>query len=200
VPGGHGAACAGADPAIWFPNIGDERAAKAICTPAPFSWLPGLGTAARLARAVMGAMAEEVVLSDGWPSVGGAVLIDGQVHRSSGPWTPAVHDLLCFLEANGFDGSPRVLGFDHRGREVLSWIDGEAPLAPWPQWMQSDEVLADLGSLLRRYHDTVAAYTPPMSAAWRVWLGSPGGPIIRHGDLWPSNVVFRHEQPVVLID
>ncbi len=148
----------------------------------------------------MGAMAEEVVLSDGWPSVGGAVLIDGQVHRSSGPWTPAVHDLLCFLEANGFDGSPRVLGFDHRGREVLSWIDGEAPLAPWPQWMQSDEVLADLGSLLRRYHDTVAAYTPPLSAAWRVWLGSPGGPIIRHGDLWPSNVVFRHEQPVVLID
>ena len=35
---------------------------------------------------------------------------------------------------------------------------------------------------------------------WRRWIGSPGGPIIRHGDLWPSNVIFRDGVPVALID
>ena len=139
-------------------------------------------------------------LSDGWPSVGGAVLLDGTVHRSTGPWTAAVHALLGYLESRRFDGAPRVLGFDARGREVLSWVDGVAPGYPFPAWMQTEEVLVDLGALLRRYHDTVVDFTPPPGAQWRRWLGSPGGPLVRHGDLWPCNVVFRAGRPVALID
>src|SRR5947209_4504006 len=133
-------------------------------------------------------MSEEIALSDGWPSVAGSVLVDGEVHRSTGPWTPAVHALLRHLEAAGFDGAPRVVGFDERGREVLTWIEGEAPAHPWPAWMRSDEALTELAALLRRYHDAVAGFVPPRDATWRRWLGSPGGPTIRHGDLWPSNV------------
>lgn len=144
--------------------------------------------------------AEEEPLSDGWPSVAGSVLLDGSVHRTTGPWTPSVHALLHFLERQGFDGAPRVLGFDSKGREVLTWVDGEAPGYPFPSWMQGEEVLADLGALLRRYHDVVADFPPPADAQWRAWLGSPGGPLIRHGDLWPSNVVFRSGRPVALID
>ncbi|HEX5265560.1 MAG TPA: phosphotransferase [Acidimicrobiales bacterium] len=142
----------------------------------------------------------EIPLSDGEPSVAGSVLVDGRVHRWTGPWTPAVHALLRHLEAVGFDGAPRVAGFDDQGREVLSWVEGEAPRLPWPAWMQADAALAGLGRLLRRYHDAVASFVPPPGAVWRCWLGSPGGPIIRHGDLWAPNVIFRQGLPVALID
>jgi len=145
-------------------------------------------------------MRDEFPLSDGTPSVGGSVLVDGQVHRATGPWTAAVHALLRHLQRVGFEGAPRVVGFDDAGREVLTWIDGEAPAHPWPVWMRADEILNDLGRLLRRFHEAVATFVAPVDAAWRTWLGSPGGPIIRHGDLWPPNVVFRAGRPVALID
>src|SRR6266498_211042 len=34
----------------------------------------------------------------------------------TGAWTPAVHALLRHLERAGFDGAPRALGVDDRGR------------------------------------------------------------------------------------
>jgi hypothetical protein len=111
-----------------------------------------------------------------------------------------VHALLAHLEDAGFDGSPRVLGFDDDGREVLSWVEGSTPVTPWPDWMLTDQALSELGSLLRAYHEAVAGFVPPPGSPWRAWLGAPGGPIIRHGDLWPSNVVFREARPVALID
>ena len=128
------------------------------------------------------------------------MLIDGQVHRSSGTWTSSVHALLRHLAAVGFDGAPSVVGFDREGREVLTWVEGEAPGYPWPTWMLTESVLADLARLVRRYHNAVASFVAPPNASWRSWLGSPGGPIIRHGDLWPANVVFRAGRPVALID
>ena len=56
------------------------------------------------------------------PSV---VRIGDTVRRTPSEATPAVHDLLRHLEAKGFDGAPRALGFDEHGREVLSFIDGD---------------------------------------------------------------------------
>ena len=50
------------------------------------------------------------------------------VRRNTGPWTPAVHALLNHLQWVGFTGSPHVLGVDERGREVLSYLDGECGL------------------------------------------------------------------------
>jgi hypothetical protein len=40
-----------------------------------------------------------------------------------------VQALLSHLHAVGFDGAPRPLGIDERGREVLSFIPGTVP---WP--------------------------------------------------------------------
>ena len=38
--------------------------------------------------------------------------IGDTVHRPFERWTPAVHELLRYLEAVGFDATPRVLGID----------------------------------------------------------------------------------------
>jgi hypothetical protein len=53
------------------------------------------------------------------------VRIGDTVHRRAGPWTPAVHALLRYLERASFP-APRVLGMDAQGREVLRFIEGEA--------------------------------------------------------------------------
>lgn len=50
--------------------------------------------------------------------------IGDTVHRPVAPWTAALHGLLRHLEAVGYERSPRVLGFDEHGREVLTWLDG----------------------------------------------------------------------------
>lgn len=65
----------------------------------------------------------EVPLSGGEPSVRGSALVNGQVHPSTGPWTPAVHALLRHPGDVGFDGWLRVIGFDGRGREVTTSDD-----------------------------------------------------------------------------
>jgi hypothetical protein len=49
--------------------------------------------------------------------------IGDTVHRPVAPWTAAVHDLLRYLEDVGYEYSPRVLGFDEQGREVLTWAN-----------------------------------------------------------------------------
>ena len=60
--------------------------------------------------------------------------LENVVHRETGPWAPSVHALLKHLENEGFDGAPRVVGsgFDERGRETLSYIEGDfVHPGPW---------------------------------------------------------------------
>ena len=56
----------------------------------------------------------EIPFDDG--NISGAVRVGNTVRRAAGWWTLAVHALLRHLEQAGFDGAPRVLGFDERGR------------------------------------------------------------------------------------
>lgn len=56
-------------------------------------------------------------------NVGGAWRIGGTVHRTTGPWTPAVHALLEYLAPRA-EHIPRVLGFDEQGREILTFLPG----------------------------------------------------------------------------
>ena len=36
-----------------------------------------------------------------------------------------MRDVLLHLERVGFDAAPRWLGLDDKGRDILSWIEGE---------------------------------------------------------------------------
>jgi hypothetical protein len=139
------------------------------------------------------------------PLVGGevntVVRVRNTVRRSPGPWTPAVHALLKHLEAVGFAGAPRVLGFDDRGREMLSYIDGVAATRPWPPELRTDDGLHALAELLREYHDAVAGFVPPRDAPWAVGPKQPAaGEVIRHGDYGPWNIIWRAGRPVGVID
>ncbi len=144
--------------------------------------------------------AEEMPLAGG--NVGGAVRVGDTVRRATGPWTPAVHALLRHLESAGFDASPRVRGIDERGREILTYLEGETvgDDDPWPDWWRDDDILVQAIVLLRRFHEAVATFEPPADARWRfAGSGDPGATIV-HGDWAPYNVVWRDGAIVGVID
>jgi Ser/Thr protein kinase RdoA (MazF antagonist) len=134
-------------------------------------------------------------------SVASVVRVGDTVRRVTGPWTPAVHALLRHLERRGFAGAPRVLGIDARGREILTYIEGDTERRPWHPTFLADEGIAALGRLIAGYHAAVADFVPPSGAVWRIGAVPLGpGEIIRHGDLGPWNTIWRGGQLIALID
>jgi hypothetical protein len=120
------------------------------------------------------------------------------VRRRAGAWTPAVHALLRHLEHKGFDRAPRPIGIDDQGREVLTFVPGDPAVPPLPL---SDDVLAALAELLRRYHECVRDFVPPADACWRLLPGADThGELICHYDLYPGNVVLRDGLPAAFLD
>ncbi len=118
--------------------------------------------------------------------------IGDTVRRTASAATPAVHELLRHLEAKGFDGAPRALGFDEQGREVLSYIEGTVSLDDaWPDVLHHDDGLAAVVQLIERFHDAVADYARPDLAP---------GQIVCHGDPGPWNIVWSDDTPIGLID
>ena len=130
------------------------------------------------------------------------VRVGDTVRRRTGPWTPAVHALLEHLAAVGFDGSPRLLGIDDEGREVLSYVDG---VDGRQDRSYDDRTLSAEARLLRRYHDAVADFHVPASATWRPGSWQYDGPfsaatVICHNDLAPYNVLYSSSRPHTIID
>ena len=122
------------------------------------------------------------------------------VHRPTGWWTPATQALLSYLEEAGYPYSPRILGADKEGREVLTYLDGESGVAGW-QKIVSDEGPRRMARFLRTYHDAVRSYAPDASSEWAYASGGvKEGQIICHGDFGPWNLVWNGDEPVGLID
>ncbi len=141
---------------------------------------------------------EEMVFADGNMSV--VVRVGETVRRTPGTWMPAVHTLLRHLEHRGFPGAPRTRGFDKRGREILTFMDGESIPASLEGY-DSDGVLADVARLLRRYHDATRDFVAPRGAPWRFQSGAPTrGEIVCHNDIGPYNTIAAGGVPVAFID
>ncbi len=139
------------------------------------------------------------------PLIGGnvtpVVRIRETVRRAMGPWSPAVHGLLRYLEAHGFDAAPRILGLDDKGREILTYIPGEVGQYPLPSYMWTDESLTAAARLLRRFHDATIGYVPPPGAMWQiVYPDRQPCEVICHNDFAPYNLVFVDRLPRALID
>jgi Phosphotransferase enzyme family len=121
------------------------------------------------------------------------------VRRSIGPWTPAVHAILLHLEDAGFDGAPRVMGIDEGEREVLTYVPGEVPRRASPD-VVTDRAIADVGRLLRRYHEAVAGFELPPGIRWHHEPMPGPKMVVCHNDLSPRNTVFRDGRPVAFLD
>jgi hypothetical protein len=125
--------------------------------------------------------------------VGGAVRVGDTVRRPAGPWTPAVHALLAHLAGKGFTGAPRPLGFDERGREVLTFLEGETAGSrkPRPAWVHAEDTLVQVARWMRAYHQAVADFVPPLGAVWRGGGTWSPGLIIAHNDAATYNAAWH---------
>ncbi len=155
----------------------------------------------------MDADENEELLADG--GMTRVVRIGDTVRRPVRPYTATVHAYLRHLHQQGVDVVPEPRGYDGQGREVLSYVPGDVPVEPLPEWATQEEVLVVLARLLRRVHDAADGWAPPADA---VWGSIPGAPppgvvplfevpeLVAHSDYCPGNVVFRNGLPAALVD
>lgn len=132
----------------------------------------------------------------------GAVTRAGSyVLRPSNEYTPTIHRFLRSLDASGFVGASVPVGVDADGRERLWFIEGEVALVPYPDWAQTDEALASIAVLMRRFHDAARSFEPRAGERWSDEMADPdGGPIVCHNDVCLENVVFRSGEAIGLLD
>lgn len=105
--------------------------------------------------------------------------------------------LLRHLEHKGFRYSPRHLGIDGLGRDVLSLLPG-APVGA----LRGGDQLVQVASLLRELHDATADFTAPAGAVWQVApvpAGLGGGRII-HRDVAAWNLLETGRVITGLVD
>ena len=161
----------------------------------------------------VGDVADDEVLRGGLVNHGQVRRRGDAVRRPARPHARLLHRYLNALADQGFDGTPRPLSLTGDGYEELTYVPGDVPISPFPDWALSDETLASVGRLLRRTHDAAArvpasylvaanddAGSGP-SVGWPTEFADPeGGPILCHNDVCPENSVFRDGRAVALID
>jgi hypothetical protein len=128
----------------------------------------------------------EVPLAGG-RSTPGVVRVGDTVRRPPKPDSDRIHKLLAHLERSGFEGAPRFLGVDSRGRAVYSFIEGFAP--PHNGFRLSEEAVAAGARLVRAAHDLTAGTE-----------FAAGSEVACHPNLSQPNFVFREMVPVAIVD
>ncbi len=119
------------------------------------------------------------------------------VLRNAGPWTPTVHRYLDYLAVAGVDWAPRALGIE-ADRERLSFVEGEVPQYPLPDWVWADAVLEQGGKMLRQLHDASIGFASD-GAVWQAPAKIPAE-VICHNDFAPHNLAFAEGAIVGAID
>ena len=144
---------------------------------------------------------EEEQLAGGVANAGGVTRIGGHVLRPANFHSESIHSFLRALRAAGFDGASVPVGIDADGRERLVFIEGDVAIPPLPAWVQTDDALASVAILMRRFHDTSRRIGLGAGLTWSMEGADPaGGPIVCHNDVCWENVVFRDGHAVGLLD
>jgi len=144
-------------------------------------------------------MSEHEVALTGGNINTGVVRVGDTVRRAMTPASPAVHRLLLHLAQKEYAGSPRFLGIDAQGREILSYIDGETGILD-SNW-QLDEALVAAAHMLRRYHDATVDFAASDDLPWAFRYPDPTRhEVICHNDFAPYNFVYHSGIPAAVID
>lgn len=110
-----------------------------------------------------------------------------------------IHTLLNHLASKGYDYAPKYLGIDDKGREILSFIEGEAGNYPCKKYMWSDDILQEIAKMLRHYHDAVSDF--PLDGSWESIDNTPNQTeVLCHNDFAMYNIIFHNERPIGIID
>lgn len=145
-------------------------------------------------------MSDEILLSGGLTNAGRVTRVGNTVRRPRRATSAATWALFDHLERAGFDGAPRFLGVDGRGREMLSFIPGEAAIEPQKDWALTDEALVSVAELLRRYHAAAASFEPA-GHTWPDFVPEEfADGLVSHNDPNLDNVIFSDGVAVGLID
>lgn len=139
---------------------------------------------------------DEEVLAGGNSTV--VTRVGDTVRRGAGSWTAAVHTLLGLLGSAGIAGVPQALGTDDRGREVLTFLPGDAAHYPLPEWVWHQAILVEAGHFLRRMHDASVGLAKA-DLEWQLPTHHPAE-VVCHNDVAPYNMIFRDGHLVGLID
>jgi Phosphotransferase enzyme family len=145
------------------------------------------------------AATERAPFSGGVDNPGAVVKQGDDVLRPARPTTDTAHRLLRHVRARGFLGVPEPRG-NAEGIERLSYIPGDVPIPPFPDWWKSDAALTSMANLLRRFHDATQNFASE-GAQWSTELADPGpAEVICHNDVCPENVVYQRGEAVALLD
>ncbi|PPA71692.1 aminoglycoside phosphotransferase family protein [Jeotgalibacillus proteolyticus] len=132
-------------------------------------------------------------------NISAVYLAGGTVRREMTEGSERIHALLKHLENKSYPYSPRFLGIDEKGREILTYIEGEAGNYPLKNEMWSNEALIRVAKMQRAYHDAVEDFEFDEK-----WLSTDGTPekreIICHNDFAVYNIIFSGGMPVGVID
>ncbi|WP_423065201.1 hypothetical protein [Devosia sp. CN2-171] len=109
-------------------------------------------------------LTEEIELTGGRVTAG-VVRVGETVRRPISADRQQVHALLQHLEAAALTSTPRFLGVDDRGREILSFLPGTVPR---DLGHYDDATLFDAAALLRQFHDATTDFPAVAAAAAEV--------------------------------
>jgi hypothetical protein len=137
-------------------------------------------------KETQGESLEEIPLLGGQLTPG-IVRVGNTVRRPPKGNAAFVHELLLFLEKQGFGFAPRFLGVDEQGREILSYLEGQT--VPGSGSGLSDDLLVQVARVIRGYHDITAGS-----------LLAQDQEIVAHYELGPHNTLFQGNQLVGFID
>ncbi len=130
-------------------------------------------------------MKENKKILKGGQSTASVIQFGNTVHRTKSANHNFVHTLLQFLQKKNFSYSPKFLGINEQGQEILSFIQGEVPRRK----ILTDNQLILSIKILRAFHDCAS-----LSDLCN------GHETICHNDFASWNVIFQNEEPVGMID
>ena len=130
----------------------------------------------------------------------GVVRVGATVRRPAQPQSFAVAAFLDHLASAGFEGSPRFLGRDAKGRDVLTYLEGRCA-GPVPElWAQDEALLVSVGRMVRRLHDAAEGYDPSVEPFPPRPVRQDPAELVCHLDVTPQNVVVCGGTAVGLVD